>query len=147
MGAGIIQWATPDGRVAHEPISDCVGAVHTHVASHDINGPMAMLRSVSKLNHSRATNGTLLNWMFDPGSVSGEAGRDNFIAFLKEIVTSKVMHSQFNVVDRKTLEDAKAHPEKYRSLLVRVAGYSALFVVLGPVLQQDIIERTSYSFD
>ena len=85
--------------------------------------------------------------MFDPGSVSGETGHENFTAFLEEIVSHKVMHSQFNVISRETLEDAKENPENYRSLLVRVAGYSALFVSLGPALQQDIIERTTYSFD
>jgi formate C-acetyltransferase len=147
VGHGVNQWASVEGRVAGEPISDGIGPVHTHVASHDIRGPMAMLRSVSKLDHSKATNGTLLNWMFDPGAVSGETGGENFVALLRQIVSSKTMHSQFNVIARETLEDAKAHPENYRSLLVRVAGYSALFVTLGSALQQDIIERTVYSFD
>ena len=144
---GMVQWASADGRQAHEPVSDCIGAVHTHVASHDIKGPTAMLNSVAKLDHERAGNGTLLNWKFNPSSVQGEAGLNNFIALLDMIIDKKLMHSQFNVITREQLLAAQEDPEKYKHLLIRVAGYSAYFVDLGKALQRDIIERTELSFD
>lgn len=144
---GMVQWASADGRQAYEPVSDCIGAVHTHVASHDIKGPTAMLNSVAKLDHERAGNGTLLNWKFNPSAVQGEIGLKNLIALLDMIVDKKLMHSQFNVITKEQLLAAQADPDKYKNLLVRVAGYSAYFVDLGKDLQRDIIERTEYSFD
>ncbi len=144
---GQLQWASPDGRKAGEPVSDCVGPVHTYVSSHDINGPTAIARSVGKLDHERAGNGTLLNWKFTPTSVSGLTGRNNFISLLDEIVAQKIMHSQFNITTKETLLAAKANPEKYKNLLVRVAGYSAYFVELSTYLQDDIIGRTELSFE
>lgn len=144
---GMVQWASADGRQAYEPVSDCIGAVHTHVASHDIKGPTAMLNSVAKLDHERAGNGTLLNWKFNPSAVQGEIGLKNLIALLDMIVNKKLMHSQFNVITKEQLLAAQADPDKYKNLLVRVAGYSAYFVDLGKDLQRDIIERTEYSFD
>lgn len=144
---GMVQWASADGRQAHEPVSDCIGAVHTHVASHDIKGPTAMLNSVAKLDHERAGNGTLLNWKFNPSAVQGEIGLENLISLLDMIIEKKLMHSQFNVITREQLLAAQENPEKYKHLLIRVAGYSAYFVDLGKNLQQDIIERTELSFD
>lgn len=144
---GMVQWASADGRLAHEPVSDCIGAVHTHASSHDIKGPTAMLNSVAKLDHERAGNGTLLNWKFNPSCVQDKTGRDNLISLLDMIVDKKVMHSQFNIITREQLEAAQKDPKKYKHLLVRVAGYSAYFVDLGVNLQRDIIERTELSFD
>ena len=144
---GMNQWASVDGRVAFEPLSDCMGPVHTYCASHDIKGPLAICKSVTKLDHARATNGTLLNWKFTPSAVSGEIGRDNFIALMDEYIQRKGMHSQFSVVSQETLIAAQKDPDNYRDLLVRVAGYSAYFVELNKVLQDDIIGRTSLSFD
>lgn len=144
---GMIQWASPDGRKAFEPLSDCLGAVHTYVGSHDINGPTAMCKSVAKLDHERAANGTLLNWKFTPSSLVGETGRDNFIALLDEIVINKIHHSQFNIVSKEMLESAQQNPEAYKHLLVRVAGYSAYFVELSKALQNDIVGRTEFSFE
>jgi len=144
---GANQWASVEGRKAFEPVSDCMGAVHTRLGSHDIKGPLAICRSVTKLDHARATNGTLLNWKFSPGALVGETGRDNFIALIDEYVKRKGMHSQFTVASQETLIDAQKHPENYRDLLVRVAGYSAYFVELNKALQDDIIGRTSLSFD
>ena len=141
------QWASVDGRKAFEPVSDCMGAVHTRLGSHDIRGPLAILRSVTKLDHARATNGTLLNWKFAPGSVSGETGREALIALIEEYIHRKGMHSQFTVADQETLIAAQREPDNYRDLLVRVAGYSAYFVELDRALQDDIIGRTSLSFD
>lgn len=144
---GLTQFASFEGRKAFEPLSDCLGAVHTLCGSHDISGPTAICRSVTKLDHARATNGTLLNWKFSPSALAGNAGRDNFIALIDEYIQRKGMHSQFNVVSRETLVEAQARPEEYRDLLVRVAGYSAYFVELSREVQDDIIGRTELSFD
>ncbi|NMA24032.1 MAG: formate C-acetyltransferase/glycerol dehydratase family glycyl radical enzyme, partial [Clostridiales bacterium] len=144
---GQIQWASVDGRKAFEPVSDCLGAVHTKCCSHDIKGPLAICRSVTKLDHARATNGTLLNWKFSPSTLVGETGRDNFIALMEEYIRRKGMHSQFTVASRETLLAAQKDPDNYRDLLVRVAGYSAYFVELNKALQDDIIGRTELSFD
>ncbi|MDR2356277.1 MAG: formate C-acetyltransferase/glycerol dehydratase family glycyl radical enzyme [Clostridiales Family XIII bacterium] len=141
------QWASVEGRKAFEPVSDCMGAVHTKCGSHDIKGPTAICRSVTKLDHARATNGTLLNWKFSPGALAGETGRDNFIALIEEYIGRKGMHSQFTVANQETLIAAQREPAAYRDLLVRVAGYSAYFVELNKALQDDIIGRTSLSFD
>jgi len=144
---GWSQWASVEGRKAFEPVSDCMGAVHTVVASHDVVGPSAICKSVTKLDHARAGNGTLLNWKFSPSTLSGETGRDNLISLMDAYVQRKGMHSQFTVVSRETLLAAQANPDAYRGLLVRVAGYSALFVELSKELQNDIIGRTELSFD
>ena len=121
--------------------------MHTHCCSHDISGPTAICRSVTKLDHARATNGTLLNWKFSPSALAGSAGRDSFIALIEEYIERKGMHSQFSIVSRETLLEAQAKPDEYRDLLVRVAGYSAYFVELSTELQNDIIGRTELSFD
>ena len=147
VGFGVIQWASPDGRVAGEPLSDNIGPVHTHAGSHDVKGPTAIAKSATKIDHSLAGNGTLLNWKFSPSSVSGETGRENFINLVDTFFQLKGLHSQFSIVSRETLEDALVHPENYKDLLVRVAGYSAYFTELSPVIQRDLIERTELSFD
>lgn len=147
VAIGLVQWASPEGRKALEPVSDCLGAVHTLRSSHDVSGPTAMVKSVSKLDHIRAGNGTLLNMKFSPAAVSGETGRDNFISLIESYFDRKGMHCQFNIISRETLEDAIVHPENYRDLVVRVAGYSALFVELSKPLQYDIMGRTELSFD
>ena len=144
---GMSQWASVDGRVAWEPISDCVGAVHTHCASHDVSGPGAICRSVTRLDHSRMTNGTLLNWKFSPSALAGEVGRDNLISLIEEFVQRKGIESQFTIASKDTLVSAQKKPDDYRDLLVRIAGYSAYFVELNKELQDDIIGRTELSFD
>jgi formate C-acetyltransferase len=144
---GMSQWASVDGRVAWEPISDCVGAVHTKCCSHDVRGPSAICKSVTRLDHARATNGTLLNWKFSPSALTGETGRDNLISLIEEFVERKGVESQFTVASRETLLKAQAKPEDHRDLLVRIAGYSAYFVELNKELQDDIIGRSELSFD
>jgi formate C-acetyltransferase len=143
---GWVQAATPDGRKAVEPLSDCLGPVHTCVASHDRKGPTAVIRSAAKLDQERMSNGTLLNLRFCPGSLSGDSGVKNMIA-LEKAYFRKGMHMQLNVIGRELLEDAYAHPEKYRGLMVRVAGYSALWSELDDGLRRDIMNRTEMSFD
>ena len=130
--------ATPDGRLAHTPVADGVSPS----AGKDVLGPTAAANSVSKLDHGIASNGTLFNQKFHPTALSGEKGLENFVALIRSYFDQKGSHMQFNVVDRKTLLDAQAHPEKYAHLVVRVAGYSALFTTLSKSLQDDIIRRT-----
>ncbi len=144
--AGAMQGATPDGRKAGEPVSDGISAVHTDRGSHDISGPTSVVKSVSVLDHSIASNGTLLNMKFTPSTLSGDVGDENLINMLKVYFKRKAFHTQFNVVSRDVLEDAQVHPENYAGLVVRVAGYSAYFTELDPDLQQDIINRTELEF-
>ncbi|TEB05713.1 Benzylsuccinate synthase alpha subunit [Pelotomaculum schinkii] len=147
VGAGFFCGASVDGRKAFEPVSDCLGPVHTYAGSHDVNGPTAIANSVSKLDLERVGNGTILNWKFTPTCLTGETGRDNLISVIDGFFEKKGMQSQFNVVSRETLLAAQANPERYKGLLVRVAGYSAYFVQLSKELQDDIIGRTELSFD
>ena len=130
--------ATPDGRAAYTPIADGVGPA----AGRDIKGPTASANSVAKLDHLIASNGTLFNMKFHPSALAGQSGLENFVALVRGFFDQKGMHMQFNVVSRETLRDAQKHPEKYKSLVVRVAGYSALFTTLSRSLQDDIINRT-----
>ena len=130
--------ATPDGRYAGTPVADGVSPT----AGRDVNGPTAAANSVSRLDHGIASNGTLFNMKFHPSALSGESGIESFIALIRGYFDQKGSHMQFNVVSRETLRDAQAHPEKYSSLVVRVAGYSALFTTLSKSLQDDIINRT-----
>lgn len=134
--------ATPDGRLAHTPVADGVSPT----AGKDVSGPTATANSVSRLDHGIASNGTLLNQKFHPSALSGDAGLDNFIYLIRSYFDQKGSHVQFNVVDRNTLLDAQKHPEKYQHLVVRVAGYSALFTTLSRSLQDDIIRRTEQGF-
>lgn len=130
--------ATPDGRLANTPVADGVSPS----AGCDVNGPTASCNSVSKLDHAIASNGTLFNMKFHPSVLEGSAGLEGFVSLIRGYFDRKGSHMQFNVVSRKTLLDAQKHPENYRSLVVRVAGYSALFTTLSKSLQDDIINRT-----
>lgn len=130
--------ATPDGRYAHTPVADGVSPS----AGKDVKGPTASANSVSKLDHFIASNGTLFNMKFHPSALQGKSGIESFVTLIRGYFDQKGSHMQFNVVSRETLRDAQAHPEKYKSLVVRVAGYSALFTTLSRSLQDDIINRT-----
>jgi formate C-acetyltransferase len=146
VACGLMQYASIEGRKAYEPISDCMGATHTLCSPHDVKGPSAIANSVTKLDHSQAGNGTLLNWKFSPAALDGEVGRDNLISLIETFIQKKGMHSQFTVADKETLLAAQKNPADYTDLLVRVAGYSAYFVELSKELQNDIIGRTELSF-
>ncbi len=130
--------ATPDGRLAHTPVADGVSPA----AGRDVSGPTAAANSVAKLDHGIASNGTLFNQKFHPSALSGEEGLNNFVSLIRSYFDQKGMHMQFNVVSRETLLDAQKNPDQYRHLVVRVAGYSALFTTLSRSLQDDIIART-----
>ena len=130
--------ATPDGRLAYTPLADGIGPA----SGRDIKGPTATANSVAKLEQGVASNGTLLNQKFHPSALIGMAGLSKFVSLIRSYFDQKGMHVQFNVVTRETLLDAQKNPEKYKTLVVRVAGYSALFTTLSRSLQDDIINRT-----
>ena len=138
---GSLVLATPDGRNAYKPLAD--GVSPTRGA--DLQGPTAAANSVSKLDHFSAPSGTLFNQKFNPRSLEGDNGLKNLAALIRSYFDKKGMHVQFNVIDKETLIDAQKHPENYRDLIVRVAGYSAQFICLDKGVQDDIIKRTEQS--
>ncbi|WP_252235517.1 glycyl radical protein [Clostridium sp. ZS1] len=135
---GSLVGATPDGRSAFKPLAD--GVSPTRGA--DVNGPTAAANSVSKLEHFAAPSGTLFNQKFNPNSLQGDNGLKNLGSLIRSYFDRKGMHIQFNVIDKKVLVEAQKHPEQYRDLIVRVAGYSAQFICLDKGVQDDIIKRT-----
>jgi formate C-acetyltransferase len=136
--SGMDVGATPDGRYAGKPLNEgaspCLGA--------DKLGPTAVAKSVSKLPNKRMAGGQLLNMKFSSGVLNGKDNEDKFVAFLEANRLLGNFHIQFNVVDTATLRDARLHPERHQNLMVRVAGYCALFTSLIPEVQDAIIERT-----
>lgn len=139
IALGEVTGATPDGRRAGAPLSEGVSAVQ----GHDRLGPTAAAASVAKLDHAR-TNGTLLNMRIDPGCVSTPEGLRKLAALIRGYFDQGGHHVQFNIVDRRVLEDAMARPEQHRDLMVRVAGYSDYFVLLSPEIQREILSRTEH---
>lgn len=133
--------ATPDGRLAGSPLAD--GGV-SPMYGRDKEGPTAVLNSVSKLPFDLAANGALLNMKFLPSLFKTEEDRENFCSLLRAFVDLKIHHVQFNVVNAEDLLKAKADPDSYRGLTIRVAGYTAYFTELADDLQNEIIERTSH---
>jgi formate C-acetyltransferase len=135
---GAATGATPDARLAYTPLADGIGPA----SGRDVKGPTATANSVAKLEQGIASNGTLLNQKFHPSALAGMSGLTKFVALIRSYFDQKGMHMQFNVVTRETLIDAQNNPKKYKTLVVRVAGYSALFTTLSRSLQNDIINRT-----
>lgn len=131
--------ALPSGRYAWTPLTDGIGAT----GGTDINGPTALLKSVSHIPHARFTQGTQLNMKMEPEILAGEKGMTHMMHLLKTLCTLDVYHAQFNVINRETLLAAQEHPEQHRDLLIRVAGYTAFFIELGKEVQDEIISRTS----
>lgn len=136
---GSVTGALPDGRKAGLPLSEGISPVQ----GADIKGPTAVLKSASKINHL-LTGGTLLNQKFSPGFFKGEEAIGKLTALIRSYFRMNGHHIQFNVVSAGTLRDAKRHPESYRDLIVRVAGYSDYFNDLGDDLQDEIISRTEH---
>lgn len=134
--------ALPDGRLATTPLADGVSPR----SGKDTNGPTAAANSVAKLDHFIASNGTLYNQKFLPSALDGDTGLQNFASVVRSYFDHKGMHVQFNVIDKETLVAAQKEPEKYKDLVVRVAGYSAQFVVLAKEVQDNIISRTELKF-
>ena len=140
---GSMTGATPDGRRAFEPLSDGISPVQ----GADRKGPTAVVKSASRMDHAR-TGGTLLNQKFTPQVLSGEAGLEKVAHLIRSYFRLGGHHIQFNVVTAATLRAAQAEPEKYRGLIVRVAGYSDYFCDLTRALQDEIIARTEHeAFD
>lgn len=135
--------ASPDGRKAREPLAD--GGL-SPVYGRDKQGPTAVLKSVARIPNRCTTNGGLLNLKFLPDLFKTDKGLDQFCALLRGFVDLKVCHVQFNVVNKETLLEAQKNPEKFQSLTVRVAGYTAYFVELDRKLQNEIIARTWHDF-
>jgi pyruvate formate-lyase/glycerol dehydratase family glycyl radical enzyme len=132
--------ASPDGRLAKTPLAEGISPEQ----GKDLNGPSAVAHSITCFDHSLIKLGTLLNIKFSPGTLKGASGTALLQAFIKSLFELKALHVQFNIIDRQTLFDAQKHPENYRNLVVRVAGYSAFFNDLSPDIQNDIISRTEH---
>lgn len=139
---GCVTGATPDGRFAWTPAAE--GA--SPVQGSDIEGPTSVLKSITKLPTILMTGGQLLNMKFSPNLLVGDDQFTKFINLIKSFVSMKGWHIQFNVIDTKTLREAQKDPEKYRDVIVRVAGYCAQFVTLDQTTQEDIISRTEEAF-
>lgn len=139
---GKVVSATPNGRLEYTPLSD--GSSPSHGA--DIKGPTEVLLSnfKSKNYNYKERAARLLNIKLSPSCVKGEEGTEMLISFIRTWCDLKLWHLQFNIINRDTLLEAKKNPEKYRNLLVRVAGYSAYFTELSEDLQNDIINRTEH---
>ncbi len=135
--------ATPDGRKAYTPLAEGVSPAQ----GTDRAGPTAVVKSIARLDHIIASNGTLLNQKFHPNALKDERGLRNLIGIIRTLFSSKGGHHvQFNVVSRDKLLDAQRNPDKYRDMVVRVAGYSAFYVSLDKAIQDDIISRTEQVF-
>lgn len=139
---GEVMNASPNGRLAQKPVSEGISPEK----GADTNGPTAVIKSCSKMDHLR-TGGTLLNQKFTPSVVKGEEGLDNMANLVRSYFNMDGHHIQFNVIDRETLIQAQKHPDEYKDLIVRVAGYSDHFRNLSKALQDEIIDRTEQSFN
>ena len=135
--------ATPNGRLAYSALSD--GSSASHGA--DVNGPTAVLLSnfATKNYDYRERAARLLNIKFTPNCVADDEGTEKLISFIKTFVDLKLWHVQFNIINQDTLLAAQKEPEKYRNLIVRIAGYSAYFCDLSKDLQDDLIARTGHA--
>ncbi len=139
---GMATAASPDGRKAGEPLADGISPVQQL----DKCGPTATLKSVSAIDQKKFSNGTLLNMKFHPTALSNEMGKSKLIALIRTYFALGGMEMQFNIVSGSVLRKAQEHPEEYRDLVVRIAGFSAYFVELYKASQEDIIKRTELHF-
>ena len=139
---GEVMMASPNGRKAHLPVSEGISPDK----GADVHGPTAVIKSCSKMDHL-ATGGTLLNQKFTPSVVEGDLGLEHMANLVRAYFNMDGHHIQFNVIDREVLIDAQKHPENYKDLIVRVAGYSDHFHNLSKALQDEIIGRTEQSFN
>ncbi|MDR2665362.1 MAG: hypothetical protein LBC21_03675 [Oscillospiraceae bacterium] len=133
--------ATPDGRYAGEPLADGIAPVQ----GYDKNGPTGVITSVAAIKQTDFPNGTLMNLKFHPNALNGEDGVRKLSQLIQTYFGMGGMELQINVVSAKTLKDAQENPDKYKDLVVRVAGFSAYFVELHPDGQKDLIRRTELS--
>jgi len=138
-GFGSITGATPDGRKSGDVFSDSIGAAQ----GRDIQGPTALIESITEIDYTPVVGGLSFNMKFSPTVLISEDSMDKFQSLIDTYFKLDGMQTQINVVDRQTLLDAQSSPEKYRNLIVRVSGWSARFVTLSKALQNDIILRTA----
>lgn len=139
---GSVMGASPNGRKAKQPLSEGISPSK----GADKFGPTSVIKSASKMDHMR-TGGTLLNQKFTPKVLEGEDGLKNLMGLIRTYFKLDGHHIQFNVIDKQTLLDAQKHPDDYKNLIVRVAGYSDYFNNLNKDLQDEIINRTEQSFN
>jgi formate C-acetyltransferase len=137
---GSVTGATPDGRHAGKPLSEGISPVQ----GADRQGPTAVIKSAAKIDHAR-TGGTLLNMKFTPQLLERDQDLENLVHLIRTYFKLGGHHIQFNVVRAETLRAAKADPQQYRDLIVRVAGYSDYFCDLSETLQDEIISRTEHT--
>ena len=138
---GDVMIASANGRLAHKPVSEGISPEK----GADVNGPTAVIKSCAKMDHLK-TGGTLLNQKFLPETIAGEEGLDQLANYIRTYFNMDGHHVQFNVVHKELLIDAQEHPEEYKDLIVRVAGYSDYFRNLDRPLQDEIIMRTEQEF-
>jgi formate C-acetyltransferase len=139
---GTVVGATADGRKSGTPLADGVSPV----SGVDQSGPTASVKSVARLDHVIASNGTLLNMKFHPSALKDDRGIQNLVGVTETFFNGGGTHIQYNVIGRDTLLDAQKHPDNYQGMVVRVAGYSAFFTSLDKAIQDDIIARTEQVF-
>ncbi|BBO70115.1 glycyl radical enzyme [Desulfosarcina alkanivorans] len=140
---GAVTGALPCGREARRALTD--GSVSAMPGS-DTNGPTALANSAAQAQDAAAFTSNHLNMKFHPATLEGGAGTRNLLSIVKGYMDKGGSHVQFNCVDSDTLKDAQAHPEKYRDLVVRVAGFSAYFIHLDKGVQDEVIRRTELKF-
>ena len=138
---GEVIGATANGRKAGKPVSEGISPEKFA----DTNGPTAVIKSCAKMDHM-STGGTLLNQKFTPSAIAGDTGLENLASLIRTYFAMDGHHIQFNVFDKETLLEAQKHPDEYKDLIVRVAGYSDYFRNLDRELQDEIINRTAQSF-
>lgn len=138
---GRVVGATPDGRKDGEPLANNASPSN----GMDRNGPTAVGNSIGKMDTLMVPKGVLVNHKFDPAVAKGEKGLAMLGTFVRGYCEAGGQHIQINVIDTKTLRDAQNHPENYKNLMVRVAGYSAFFIELDPRVQENIIGRTEHA--
>ncbi len=136
--------ATPNGRKARIPFTDASVSASPGM---DRNGPTALIRSATRVIDTVKYAAAQINMKFHPTSVSGRDGLRKLLALVKTYLDLGGHHIQFNVVSTETLRDAQRHPESYRDLIVRIAGFSAYFIHLDPMVQNEIIKRTEIGFN
>jgi formate C-acetyltransferase len=137
---GLYIGALPNGRKAGEPVSNSLSPSN----GTETKGPTGVLRSVSRLDHSKISNGLAVNIKLSPALFAGEERLNKMVALVKGYFAEGGMEISPNVVSNQTLKAAQLHPEEYKDLVVRVSGYSALFTDLGKPLQDEIISRTEF---
>jgi 4-hydroxyphenylacetate decarboxylase large subunit len=137
---GAVTLATPDGRLAGTTFAD--GSVSAYPGT-DQNGPYALFNSATCYCHSLSQN-SQLNMKIHPSAVNGREGSRKFLELIRAYLRKGAFHVQFNIVDSKMLRDAQNNPDKYRGLMVRVAGFTQYWVELGKQIQDEVIARTEY---